>query len=410
VASTSTAASYDLDDAPMANEIRLLLQAALVLFVITVVIGILNGADVVDFSHTKLMTHVHAGTLGWITLSALAASLWLFGGGEFSQGQQQTARYLAYGAALFVPLYVAAFFSTEGIMRPIIGACVMTVFFVFFGWVFARLRVVEMTVPHLGILAAVTSSAVGAILGVLLGLQLARGERVLPEGGEDAHPAMMVIGFLVPIAMSLSEWALRNGKGALPLTTAGKVQIALPFAGGLMVMFGLLLDLVPLVALSLPFEIVGVGIYIKRLWPDLSSLNWARDIGRFSAVTAVALPLDILWFAYMLQKYEGDFDLAPQREILALDHLLFIGAITNSVFALMSIATFPRRELWSWVDSVVLVGVNVPLALFWIGLVSDSDHMIQMATPIMGTCILLALLTFTLRLQSSRGMAVATSG
>jgi hypothetical protein len=393
----------------MAAEIRLLLQAALLLFVITVVIGILNGADLVDFSHAKLLTHVHAGTLGWITLSALAGSLWLFGSGEFSDGQQKTARYLAYGATLFVPLYVLAFFTTHGIMRPIVGAGVMAVFFVFFGWVIARLRVVEMTVPHLGILAAVTSSAVGAILGVLLGLQIARGERFLPEGGEDAHPAMMVIGFLIPIAMALSEWALRNGKGSLPLTTAGKVQIALPFIGGLMVMFGLLLDLVPLVALSLPFEIIGVGIYLKRLWPDLSSINWGSDIGRFSAITAVALPLDLAWFTYMLMAYEGDFDLAPEREILALDHLLFIGAITNSVFAMMSIATIRQRALWSWVDTVVLVGVNVPLAIFWIGLVADSDHMIQMATPIMGACILLALLTFTLRLQSSRGLAVASS-
>jgi hypothetical protein len=208
--------------------------------------------------------------------------------------------------------------------------------------------------------------------------------------------------------MALSEWALRNGKSPLPVTTASKVQIALPFIGGLCVMLGLLLDLVPLVALSLPFEIVGVGIYIKRLLPDLLSVNWASDIGRFSVITAIALPLDIIWFAYMLQKYEGDFDLAPQREILALDHLLFIGVITNSVFALMSIATARRREMWSWVDTVVLIGVNIPLAVFWIGLVSDSDHMIQMATPIMGTCILLALLTFTLRLQSSRGMALAT--
>src|SRR5687768_10003835 len=88
VASPSTAGSYDLDQAPMANEIRLLLQAALLLFVITVVIGILNGADVVDFSHAKLLTHVHAGTLGWITLSALAGSLWLFGSGAFSEGQK----------------------------------------------------------------------------------------------------------------------------------------------------------------------------------------------------------------------------------------------------------------------------------------------------------------------------------
>src|SRR5688572_23347313 len=117
----------------MANEIRLLLQAALVLFVITVVIGILNGADVVDFNHAKLLTHVHAGTLGWITLSALAASLWLFGGGEFSEGQQRTARYLAYGAALFVPLYVAAFFATPRILPPIIGADVLSLFVVFLG-------------------------------------------------------------------------------------------------------------------------------------------------------------------------------------------------------------------------------------------------------------------------------------
>jgi len=47
--------------------------------------------------------------------------------------------------------------------------------------------------------------------------------------------------------------------------------------------------------------------------------------------------------------------------------------------------------------------------VFWIGLVSDSDHPIQTATPIMGTCILLPLLTFTLRLQSSRGMTLAAT-
>ena len=189
--------------------------------------------------------------------------------------------------------------------------------------------------------------------------------------------------------------------------TAGKLQIGLPFVGGLMVMSGLLLDLIPLVALSLPFEIIGVAIYLKRLWPDLTSVNWARDTGRFAVVTAIALPLDIAWFTFMLMKYEGDFDLAPQREILALDHLLFIGVVTNAVFALMSIASERRREVLSWADAVVLLGVNVPLALFWVGLVADSDHLIRTATPIMGLAILLALLTFTLRLQGSRELHTA---
>ena len=208
------AGSYDIAEAPLAAEIRLLLQAALALFVITVVIGILNGADVVDFSHAKLLTHVHAGTLGWITLSALAGSLWLFGSGSFPEGQQNTGRVLAYAATLFVPLYVLAFFTTHGILRPISGTFVMLVFFVFFGWVVVRLRAVELTVPHLGVLAAVTSSAIGAVLGVLLGIQIARGERVLPEGGEDAHPAMMVIGFLIPLGMALGVGAAQGQAGA----------------------------------------------------------------------------------------------------------------------------------------------------------------------------------------------------
>ena len=35
--------------APYASEVRLMLRAALVLFVFTVVVGILNGIDLVDF-------------------------------------------------------------------------------------------------------------------------------------------------------------------------------------------------------------------------------------------------------------------------------------------------------------------------------------------------------------------------
>ncbi len=50
---------------------RLLLQAAFAVFTITVVIGILNGIDAVDFGRNTLLTHVHAGTLGWITLGVV---------------------------------------------------------------------------------------------------------------------------------------------------------------------------------------------------------------------------------------------------------------------------------------------------------------------------------------------------
>jgi uncharacterized membrane protein len=57
-----------------------LLQAALLVFVMTVVIGILNGQQIVTAEDRAIrLAHVHSGTLGWITLCVLALCLWLFG-------------------------------------------------------------------------------------------------------------------------------------------------------------------------------------------------------------------------------------------------------------------------------------------------------------------------------------------
>jgi hypothetical protein len=78
----------------------MLLQVALLIFIFTVVIGILNGTDLVDFDGEQgrrtLLTHVHGGTIGWITLSVFAASLWLFGGGEISKRDVQIGQWLAH--------------------------------------------------------------------------------------------------------------------------------------------------------------------------------------------------------------------------------------------------------------------------------------------------------------------------
>ena len=46
---------------------QLLFRSGLVIFVVTIVIGILNGIDVWQPSRELLLTHVHSGTLGWIT-------------------------------------------------------------------------------------------------------------------------------------------------------------------------------------------------------------------------------------------------------------------------------------------------------------------------------------------------------
>ena len=77
-------------------EIGWLLQIAMLIFVVTVLIGIANGTKVFGaLERNVLLTHVHAGTLGWITLGVAAACLWIFGGTDSRRANEGIVRGLA---------------------------------------------------------------------------------------------------------------------------------------------------------------------------------------------------------------------------------------------------------------------------------------------------------------------------
>src|SRR3989337_3945121 len=90
-----------------------LFLAAIGTYVVTVAIGILNGLDLVEFDHNTLMTHVHAGTLGWITLAVFAVCGWMFGAtsGPEQVSESRPWRWLAWLAIVSTPLYVVAFWT-----------------------------------------------------------------------------------------------------------------------------------------------------------------------------------------------------------------------------------------------------------------------------------------------------------
>src|SRR2546421_11725760 len=94
---------------PFAAQTRLLFRVALAIFTVTVLIGIFNGFHFVQLSRAVILTHVHAGTLGWITLVATGAALWLFSAaGDRLRGH---ARRVAVGMAAAVQPYIAPFLS-----------------------------------------------------------------------------------------------------------------------------------------------------------------------------------------------------------------------------------------------------------------------------------------------------------
>ncbi len=390
---------------PYANGIRALFRTSLVIFVVTVSIGILNGTDLIDFDHQALMGHVHSGTLGWISLSVFAASLWLFGESNASGWHARIAQILPAAAIITIVAYVSAFFMTTDARRPIAGSFALAVVIAFLVWVVAQSRHVALSVPRLGVLAGVATLGVGAVLGVLLGLEQAGTIDFMPSGTSDAHPATMVVGFLIPMGMALTEWRLSPETINVVADRRGRIQIAAPFLGGVLLMIGALLDITPLIGMSLPLEVIGIVVFIRRLRVPMRAVDWTRGRWeRASVATAMFLVADIALLVYIIVRYKGEVDDAPAHLLLALDHMMFIGVMTNSLFGLVDGAAKFRR--WPRVDNWVFWAMNTGLVVFAFGLLIDVTALKRTGAPIMGTAILIGILMMSARLS---GPAIHTS-
>jgi hypothetical protein len=207
----------------------------------------------------------------------------------------------------------------------------------------------------------------------------------------------MVIGFLIPVGMALAEWNIRPELLEVRATRAGWLQIGLPFIGGICVTAGLLADAPPLISLSLPFEVIGVGIFVKRLWPGLGRLDSANEPSGFiAAPTVLWLALNIVFFIYLIARFQGDFDEVRPGLILALDHMMFVGVMTNSLFAQVRAAA---SEVKPAAVRVMFYAVNIGLAGFVLGLLADTAILKQIFTPIMGLGILHGIALFTIALR-----------
>jgi len=381
------------------KEIRTLFLAAMAIFLVTVVIGMLNGLDLVDFDRPTLVTHVHAGTLGWITLGIFATSLWLFGRTEAGSGWLASSpRWLSWLAIVSIALYTYAFYATSGIGRPVAGSLVFLAIAGFLLWMLGQIRRVEMTVPRLALLAAMINLVIGAIVGILIGFNQAGRLSGLPDGLFVAHPATMVVGYLILAGMAIGEWYL------LPETPAreqklGIIQVMLPFLGGLALTVGAILDIFVLLLLNVPLEILGVLIFLWRLGPRLFRLPWLKGSGqRLAGISVLFIAVNVGLLAYLIVTYAEDFESIPPWLIFALDHAVFIGVMTNGLFAMIFLAGVSQRSVWAWSDHVLFWGMNIGLVGFVVGLITQEAAIKRIFSPIMGASILIAIAAYSLRL------------
>ena len=383
-----------------ARTIRVLFLVAMAVFLVTIVIGILNGLDVVEFNHDQLLTHVHSGTVGWLTLTIVAASAWMAGGID---------RRLAYALAVLVPIYVLAFYLAIPWFRAASGGVLLLAIFWLVAWAWGMARA-DRSLPRLAVALGLTTFTYGAIIGVLRQVQNAGGPSLFPADADvvGAHGAAMVFSYLILAAMGLIEWRVL---GTPDRPRAGVVQVALLFVGGL-VISGALLFLPPegvqaAGGLYLLLELIAIAIFAVRIVPRAIGADWlAVGLGRALGVASVFVVLTTALFLYVVFRLISDPTLTIESPgifglALASDHATFIGVITNLMFGLLLVLTVDRGDRFPWADQLVFWGVNLGLVIFLGGLIGDVVILKRIGAPLMGVALLLGLAVFASRLASS---------
>jgi hypothetical protein len=372
---------------------RGLYLTAMAVFVVTVVIGILNGLDLVEFPRDTLLTHVHAGTLGWITLGIVASSFWLFRSGD---------RRLAIALAVLVPVYAAAFFSGNLPARAITGSLLLLAVAWLVVWAWQTYLGGERSLPRLAVALGLTTFAYGSTLGVVLQVQIATGSSWLSGDAVGAHAAAMVFAYVALATMGLIEWRLLGTTG---LPRLGVVQFGALFVGGLILSIGLLAGAGQAAGgLYLLAELVAVGLFAVRVLPAAARVPWTspgpdRQIGIAAVWVLVALLLFMYVIALFVSNPEGDL---PFHIIVASDHTVFVGVVTNLLLALTAILAGRTASASSTVDQLVFWGVNLGLVVFAVGLIAQSSEIKRIGSPVMGVAILLGLAVVAIRLWNAR--------
>jgi len=403
-----------------------LFLAAIGTYVVTVAIGILNGLDLVEFDHNTLMTHVHSGTLGWITLAVFAVCGWMFGAaagpGQGRIGGSGFWRGLAWLSVVSIPLYVLAFWTGNIEFRALTSLPVFAAIVGLFIWLLAASRTVRMTTPRLAVLAAVATLAIGGFFGTLIQVQLVLGRELVPiAGAGGGHVTAMAFGYLVLVGMAIVEWHL--SPGADRLTRFGVAQVGALFVGSLLLTIGAVANIQALLSLNVIFQLLAVAIFIARMARPIATVPWLATGGaRYVAASGVFVVIDIGLLAYLIVQFVSgaygpmDEDISvlaiPPWLIFALDHAIFVGVMTNAIFGLLFALTRARATFWPWADHIVFVGTNAGLVGFVFGLATESVILKQAFSPIMGASILLGLFVCATRLVSlwrARGVEVANA-
>jgi hypothetical protein len=390
-------------------------QYGLFIFTLTALLGLANATQVFGaLDRNTLLTHLHSGTLGWITMGVIGLSIWIFGGSGPTLARNVMLSAIATAA------YVLAFWSGNFQARAIFGTIELLV--ILYWWWFAVSRGMaegfgRLDIPKLSVVFGLTTLVIGSTLGVIVQIILGTGNQ-LPTDTQlvGAHATAQTGGYLVLVAAGFIEWQLTGGGRR---TTAGLIQIGLLFVSGLLLSFSLLLSaqLGPQLSQALPgistlLSLVGAVVVAVRLGRAALGVSWGAGAKRHLAVAVGFLVVAKILEAVLVQQFisaQGDITRVSIGLLHALDHSYFIGLMTNMLFGAILVFSADRPRVWPWADQLIFWGLTIGVVGFVATLLIAGSgegakpftHPVSFIAPVMGLAALLGIATFSMRLSNA---------
>ncbi len=391
------------------NQIRIILLGSAALFLINNFFGFDNAVTTGVLPRSQVLIHLHAGSIGWITLSQLAVAIWIFTGTrEVSETYASRIRTLAYLAIGFFAGYIVSFgiaFSQGGnffFLMPFFGTGAMLMIWAAAIFTLTQLRQqTVVTTVHLLVAGGLVLAAVGATMGVLLGLELALGDLILPiPAGEDRvgiHAGMMDT-YLILVAAGVIEWFIQKDPHKR-WTIAGLLQALFLTVAGLLVPLatftGLIEQLVPIFAL---FLLLGLIFFLVRMgWRALARNPLRGGVKAWGFFGAFWLVVYVGLFIYLAATFPMGVEL-PAWLFAVFSHAGFVGMMTNIILGVDSARTQNATHVVSWGETTALWLMNIGLLVFFaLKIAADSRY----GAIVMGIGVVLGVVTMILRLRAS---------
>jgi hypothetical protein len=389
------------------NSLKILFMGSLLIFLINIFFGFDNALTVGDLPRWQTLIHLHSASIGWITLSAIGVAIWLFTGQrDVDAGYEGRIRSLVWAGVVIFAFYVISFglaFSRASgflvALLPIFGFLAVLTLWVSAIFAFSQFsKQPVLTTVHWLIAGALLTAAIGATVGMLLGLERVIGQFLpLPDGDRVGAHAGMMDTYLFLVASCIVEWGLRKEESRW--SWAGLAQALLWMIGAALVPIAFFLNVVeqvlPIFGIML---ILAMLIFLVRYgWRAFTTFPRGTGIKSWIFFGTLWLVLYMALFFYAVSS-GVDFASLPFWFGAAFVHIGFAGMMTNLLLAVVASRGQAAQDVLSWGEPVSFWLINLGIIAF-IGLKIAIN--IRHGAMIMGLGILLAVFTMFRRLQKS---------